>query len=271
MDILPRTIRDAITITCGMFIPYLWVDALCIVQDDDISKAWEINRMQDIYSSSTMTIVTSGATSASQGFLAPPEEVDDDSVLLPVRLDSERFGTMRLTGSNYKFWYYERSEPISTRGWTAQEQLLAQRKLVFTQYNHTMIWSCPHSPMLRAFGGSMHLPHPPGHLINEEEKYLRETRDPIALSPNPSGLSDGVVTDKDRALGQWLRLVMANSMRSVTFQADKLDALAGIAARWYAPLLGPGYSACMWEYGLLRQLMWRTSDTTVVGRIQARM
>jgi hypothetical protein len=54
--------------------------------------------------------------------------------------------------------------------------------------------------------------------------------------------------------------VTAYSLRSATLQVDKLNALAGIGARCYAPLLGPRYFAGMWEYGLLRQLTWGTSD-----------
>lgn len=49
-------------------------------------------------------------------------------------------------------------------------------------------------------------------------------------------------------------------LRSATLQVDKLNALAGIGPRCYVPLLGPGYFAGMWDYGLLRQPTWETSD-----------
>lgn len=38
----------------------IWLDALCILQDDDDDKAWQIQRMYDIYRSSTECIVAPG-------------------------------------------------------------------------------------------------------------------------------------------------------------------------------------------------------------------
>ncbi|PTB63663.1 hypothetical protein BBK36DRAFT_1143378 [Trichoderma citrinoviride] len=38
----------------------IWLDALCILQDDDDDKAWQIQRMYDIYRSSTDCIVAPG-------------------------------------------------------------------------------------------------------------------------------------------------------------------------------------------------------------------
>lgn len=35
---LPETIQGAIYITEDLYIPFLWVDALCIIQDDDADK-----------------------------------------------------------------------------------------------------------------------------------------------------------------------------------------------------------------------------------------
>lgn len=106
----------------------------------------------------------------------------------------------------------------------------------------------------------MHLPYWPGSFSGRKKDFLRETLNLSALAPDPTGLSTRVPSNRDKALGCWLRLVTTYSLRSVTLQVDKLNALAGIAARCYAPLLGPGYFAGMWEYGLLRQLVWETTD-----------
>jgi len=49
LEILPRTIRDAIQVTKQLGIRFLWVDSLCIVQDDGVDKDKEIKLMGGIY------------------------------------------------------------------------------------------------------------------------------------------------------------------------------------------------------------------------------
>ncbi|KAL3296346.1 HET-domain-containing protein [Colletotrichum asianum] len=54
---LSRTIEDACTFTKGMGTQYLWVDALCIVQDSDADKAVQIGKMADIYANALLNII----------------------------------------------------------------------------------------------------------------------------------------------------------------------------------------------------------------------
>lgn len=61
---IPRTIRDALTFCQNTKIPYIWVDSLCIIQDDTADKAVEIPRMFEIYSQATVTLVAISATSS---------------------------------------------------------------------------------------------------------------------------------------------------------------------------------------------------------------
>jgi Heterokaryon incompatibility protein (HET) len=52
----PRTIQDAIKVTRRRGYHYLWVDSLCIVQDDDHERHGQINMMDEIYSNASLTI-----------------------------------------------------------------------------------------------------------------------------------------------------------------------------------------------------------------------
>lgn len=63
----PRTIQDAIKLTEGIGFQYLWVDALCIVQDEDESKRLLISNMDAIYGHAALTIIAASGTNADAG------------------------------------------------------------------------------------------------------------------------------------------------------------------------------------------------------------
>lgn len=67
---IPHTIQDALIVTASLGYKYVWVDSLCIVQDDDIyKKAKQIGMMSNIYTNATVTILASKAKSSDEGFL----------------------------------------------------------------------------------------------------------------------------------------------------------------------------------------------------------
>jgi Heterokaryon incompatibility protein (HET) len=67
LNLLPPTISDAITITRDLGERYLWVDSLCIVQDDAESKEENIASMPLVYKGSTLTLVAGTGDSAISG------------------------------------------------------------------------------------------------------------------------------------------------------------------------------------------------------------
>src|ERR1700712_828375 len=67
---LDPTIQDAILVTRALNISYIWIDALCIIQDDD-KKDWseQAPKMNEIYGGSVLTLVVADAESVEDGFL----------------------------------------------------------------------------------------------------------------------------------------------------------------------------------------------------------
>jgi hypothetical protein len=57
------TIRDAILVTRALEITYIWIDALCIVQDDNVEWNEQASRMNEIYGGSTVTLIVASAPS----------------------------------------------------------------------------------------------------------------------------------------------------------------------------------------------------------------
>ncbi len=67
IDQFPATIADAIALVRALGERYLWVDAICIVQDDRDSKMQDIERMDLIYSRAFATLVALAGTDAAAG------------------------------------------------------------------------------------------------------------------------------------------------------------------------------------------------------------
>ena len=64
LDEIATTVHEAIQVTREMNRRYLWVDALCIVQDDEESKPFQIEHMDAIYRQAILTIVAGDCLSA---------------------------------------------------------------------------------------------------------------------------------------------------------------------------------------------------------------
>ncbi|CZR67481.1 uncharacterized protein PAC_17380 [Phialocephala subalpina] len=116
---------------------FLWVDALCIVQDDEVSKHNDILNMGSIYTLASATIIAAQGTNAHCGLVGlrgskprtiPQDtfELEDGYVVTQKRADRSRQLQTQST------W--------SQRGWTFQEDVFSRRKITFS--NETVSWSC---------------------------------------------------------------------------------------------------------------------------------
>ncbi|KAH8586951.1 heterokaryon incompatibility protein-domain-containing protein, partial [Bisporella sp. PMI_857] len=129
---IPRVIRDAMAVVLLMDEKFLWVDTLCIVQDDPQLKHCEIARMNTIYSQASLTIIALSATHADQGLFGIPPKFR-----FPATICYQGVTIMRaapqlddlISGSVYE-----------TRGWTLQEKVLSRRCLFFT--DHLVYFRC---------------------------------------------------------------------------------------------------------------------------------
>ncbi|KAI4674166.1 uncharacterized protein J4E84_010779 [Alternaria hordeiaustralica] len=68
----PQLFQDAFTLAKALQIPYVWIDALCIIQDDEADKASEISRMDHIYQNAVLNVGATGAADAAR----PPADSD---------------------------------------------------------------------------------------------------------------------------------------------------------------------------------------------------
>lgn len=66
---LPQTLQDAMTITRALGFAYIWIDALCIVQDDLEDWAAESATMTNVYSRAWLVLAATSAPDCNAGFL----------------------------------------------------------------------------------------------------------------------------------------------------------------------------------------------------------
>ncbi|WQF75031.1 Putative heterokaryon incompatibility [Colletotrichum destructivum] len=126
---LTRTVADVVACCRRLGLPHLWVDALCIVQDDDDDKLSEIAAMGDIYANAYLTLAPFIAGGSDDGFLAPKEnpflsapipDIRSDGAPVDVKLVPSSRGLLspstlvRLKGQRPK--PAKSSEPLHSRG-----------------------------------------------------------------------------------------------------------------------------------------------------------
>ncbi|KAK4163301.1 heterokaryon incompatibility protein [Cladorrhinum sp. PSN259] len=122
---LPRTISDAMALVRGLGAQYLWVDALCLIQDNTKDLAAGIAVMDDIYERSWFTIIAAGGKDASFGLPGVQSGSRSAAKLSHEIMPGLHLGIDITLESSLKHSVY------STRAWTLQEQLLSRRALFF--------------------------------------------------------------------------------------------------------------------------------------------
>lgn len=80
-----KTIDDALALSDALGIRYLWVDALCIIQDSEDDKAAQLSSMGKVYTNSHFTIVAAAGADAEAGLpgISAPRTVVQKEVVVP--------------------------------------------------------------------------------------------------------------------------------------------------------------------------------------------
>ncbi|KAK7523047.1 heterokaryon incompatibility protein-domain-containing protein [Phyllosticta citriasiana] len=138
---LPKTFQHAITVVRQLGLRYLWIDSLCIVQDDPRDWEQESKKMGDIYEKATLTIGASHASDSTEGFFWE-RPAPAPAVTLPYH-DAAGVEQGHMYASLLPDDYRTISPefgPLSQRAWATQEWLLSRRMLFYTR--ECMVWSC---------------------------------------------------------------------------------------------------------------------------------
>lgn len=254
---LKRSIQDAIVIARHFGIRYLWVDTLCILQDDLEHKVSEITQMNKVYGNSILNIAASDAVSNEQGCFHYRDASEIQSFV--VSLDTDPKSPLR--HCIRREWQYTTAaldnSPLARRAWVFQERILAPRLLHFGRKE--VHWEC------RVHEASETYPSgKPGY--TRSAPFQHPALKTVVLNGTDSTSSPA---DVARACNVWRRLVEEYTKCGLTFSQDKLWALAGISGVW-ARLHHDRGAAGLWMRSLLRDLLW-VQDTQTMGIVPRRI
>jgi hypothetical protein len=250
MEELPRTLKDAVRTARALGVDYLWIDAICIIQDDSEDWSKEASRMGKIYNHAYLTIAATNSESSFDGFLQDRELSSRASLGFTLKGVQP---TRSPTAVNEKGIIHFRYPPETgvgdhlsrcawnRRGWTLQENLLSTRTLYFTK--EVVYYECAAS----------HKVENPGYKLPAPQK----------ISVFPTIPEDLPLTERmerrEEQLSNWYRIVQQYAKRSLSCPSDKLPALEGLAAS-LSDLIQDVYIYGLWESDLHRGLLWQTAD-----------
>lgn len=257
IDSVPRNFQDAIEIVRALGLRYLWIDALCIIQDSASDWEAEAARMQEVYGSAYLTLAGTSAISSIDGFIA--RSVWPFPVLRMNRHVEDSASSQDSVYFRYQpeFATYSRAEAIdnsvwNTRGWTFQERLLSNRILHFT--SGRLYWEC------RTTEGSEE--NEPARELNYQTEWMAtevENIRELPVYPDISGV--------DNRYQRWYRLVSLYSKRDLSFRKDALPALSGLAHAFHHVYANKDtYVAGLWLRDFMRGLLWMTKDSSKATR-----
>lgn len=247
ITVLPTTIRDVIELTRRIGEQFLWIDSLCIVQDDEGERHDQLDRMGSIYANAYVTIVAAGGTAFSglrgiKDATAPMERATE--VPHHLRYSQTRYLHLVIRQSHRKL----QASTWNHRAWTFQEQIFSRRLLVFD--NTSVTWECHCAVWLEG--------------MEAEEGQCQNNKDMVA-----QGFSFAV----EPSLRDYARHVAEFNRRRLSYPEDALDAFGGVLATLSTAFVG-GFicglpamffdAALLWysESPLERRLARRLDDDT---------
>ncbi|KAJ8131080.1 hypothetical protein O1611_g2545 [Lasiodiplodia mahajangana] len=249
LDLMPQTFRDAVFMTRLLKCRYLWIDSLCIIQDSKDDWAWQASQMASVYGNAYVTIAAVLSENSHSGLFCQHEPTKSKHTILRT---CESGGTVIVDArpALEHLCYYESSPyglrpgtkaNLLTRAWCFQEYLLSPRVLLFTDWE--ILWIC----RTRAECNCGFYSKDTRDVVNESELKVRFDR----ILRDGSNITDIAVL--------WGHIVKPYSQKDMTYNTDKLAALAGIASL-FGKYLGR-YINGLWEPTFLQDLFWRIDSS----------
>lgn len=216
----PKTFQDAILLTRELGFKYLWIDSCCIIQDDKNDWRLEGSNMCSIYKNSTLTLAATASESSDGGcFLTVGPQFHHKRInISPGYREALALDSSIQIFTRRKIPHKLVDMPLLRRAWVFQERLLSQRIVHFTA--NELIWECSAETLCQCFAPT-DFPSPKDPRFEPEVKIEHFW----AFGENLKSY----LIDRDRLSRRWHSMVEEYCTLQLSFQTDKLVAIAGLA------------------------------------------
>ncbi|KAB5535359.1 heterokaryon incompatibility protein-domain-containing protein [Coniochaeta sp. 2T2.1] len=248
---LPRTFRDALRVASHLGASHIWIDALCIIQDDPQDLDAELPIMGDIYRHAVLTIYAEGSSSTQSGLFRgrdalahrPCTVAVTGLSLLPPSPTTVALATTAAAGPDH----------LKSRSWCLQEEVLTSRFLRFGARQAS--WRC----LTSSASETRPVPQPvktsalTDVLASDIDRLRMWLYAPVEMSTSPPARQKWFRADQYDA---WYAVVQEYSARQLRAAGDNLKALSGLAAMFARTHDGSRYLAGLWAEDLAVGLGW---------------
>jgi hypothetical protein len=216
LDKVSRTFNDVCEIVRRLGHEYLWIDSLCIIQDNEQDWAFEAGRMASVYGNAWLSISAHVAAEDNNGLFSQER---DSNAWLPVWVRREWGGPFsgEYCVSEYQHWWmHVTNSSLNKRSWVLQERILAPRVLHLGLEQVAM--ECCSTAVCERL--------PFGDPTSAEGFALMSPLKNFILGLRNNDLNDNLTIEY--VFGNWNRILRAYAQGQLTMEADKLIALAGL-------------------------------------------
>ena len=251
---LPKTYTDAIQVTARLGIRYIWIDALCIIQDSSHDWRKEASTMQAVYRNSYLTISALAGAHDNSGLFYPrdPFKIQRTVVHITFTPCDKPKPFLHSSEPQAAQDSWEVGNVTTKRAWCLQERLLPSRVLHFGLQQ--VFWECHEQHASESSPSSM-------RFENENIGSRRERTRVWKLLIGETQILDARDPYQD-LVTEWYAVLSYYSSCQLTHASDKLVAISGLAndmrsaLNTHRPNIHHTYLAGLWAEDLRFGMCW---------------